>query len=99
MTTIPGDERSHLLDLPHGKDRRSLGVPDIIPTSTGAAKALADLPGCAVVHSWVSMRVPVIDVSLVDFVVRTEVNPSAEEVNTCSSSPPTSVCRRLSRIE
>ena len=85
MTTIHAvTNDQHLLDLPHSKDRRRArsAFTNIIPTSTGAAKALKlifpDVPWS--IHG-LSMRVPVIDVSLVDFVVRTEGNPSAEEVN------------------
>ncbi len=84
MTTIhayTNDQR--ILDLPHKDLRRAraAGV-SIIPTTTGAAKAVGlvlpelkgKLDGCA-------MRVPTPNVSLVDLVVFTEKSTSVDEVN------------------
>jgi glyceraldehyde 3-phosphate dehydrogenase len=84
MTTIhayTNDQR--ILDLPHKDLRRAraAGV-SIIPTTTGAAKAVGlvlpelkgKLDGCA-------MRVPTPNVSLVDLVVFVEKPTSVEEVN------------------
>jgi glyceraldehyde 3-phosphate dehydrogenase len=84
MTTIhayTNDQR--ILDLPHKDLRRAraAGV-SIIPTTTGAAKAVGlvlpelkgKLDGC-------SMRVPVPNVSLVDLVTFVEKSTSTEEVN------------------
>jgi glyceraldehyde 3-phosphate dehydrogenase len=84
MTTVhavTNDQR--LLDLPHEKDRRRArsALTNIIPTSTGAAKALKLVfPEATWTMDGLSIRVPVLDVSLVDLAVRTEVVPSADEV-------------------
>jgi glyceraldehyde 3-phosphate dehydrogenase len=85
MTTIhavTNDQR--LLDLPHPKDRRRArsALTNIIPTSTGAARALALVfPDSNWAIDGLSVRVPVIDVSLVDLAVRTEKSPGVEDVN------------------
>ena len=86
MTTIhavTNDQR--LLDLPHSKDLRRArsAFTNIIPTSTGAARALLSVfPDAKWSIHGLSMRVPVIDVSMVDLVVRTEAQPDADTVNT-----------------
>jgi glyceraldehyde 3-phosphate dehydrogenase len=84
MTTIhayTNDQR--ILDLPHKDLRRARAAAvSIIPTTTGAAKAVGlvlpelkgKLDGC-------SMRVPVPNVSLVDLVTFVEKSTSTEEVN------------------
>jgi len=85
MTTIhavTNDQR--LLDLPHPKDRRRAraAISNIIPTSTGAAKALKVVfPDVNWSIDGLSVRVPVLDVSLVDLSLRTEKEPNADEVN------------------
>lgn len=84
MTTIHGytnDQR--LLDLPHSDLRRARAAAlNIIPTTTGAAKAVGlvmpDLKGKL---DGVSMRVPVPDGSLVDLVAELNTNVTAEEIN------------------
>ena len=84
MTTIhayTNDQK--ILDLPHKDLRRARAAAvSIIPTTTGAAKAVGlvlpelkgKLDGC-------SMRVPTPNVSLVDLVVFTEKSTSVDEVN------------------
>ncbi|MGD0922225.1 MAG: type I glyceraldehyde-3-phosphate dehydrogenase [Terriglobia bacterium] len=84
MTTIhayTNDQR--ILDLPHKDLRRARAAAvSIIPTTTGAAKAVGlvlpelkgKLDGC-------SMRVPTPNVSLVDLVVFVERPTSVDEVN------------------
>jgi glyceraldehyde 3-phosphate dehydrogenase len=84
MTTIhayTNDQR--ILDYPHRDLRRARAAAvSIIPTTTGAAKALGlvlpelkgKLDGC-------SMRVPTPNVSLVDLVVFVEKSTSVDEVN------------------
>ena len=84
MTTIhayTNDQK--ILDLPHKDLRRArAGAVSIIPTTTGAAKAVAlvlpelkgKLDGC-------SMRVPTPNVSLVDLVVFVEKATTVDEVN------------------
>ncbi|MHA1585135.1 MAG: type I glyceraldehyde-3-phosphate dehydrogenase [Promethearchaeota archaeon] len=84
MTTIhsyTNDQRT--LDFPHKDLRRArTAAANIIPTSTGAAKAIGlvipelagKLDGCAV-------RVPTPDGSLVDLTVELKNNATAEEIN------------------
>ena len=72
-----------LLDLPHKDLRRARAAAlSMIPTSTGAAKAvelvIPDLKGK---FDGISVRVPTPDVSLVDVVMNVEKETSAEEVN------------------
>ena len=84
MTTIhavTNDQR--LLDLPHPKDRRRArsALNNIIPTSTGAARALKLVfPDADWSIDGLSVRVPVLDVSLVDLAVTTKAQPQATEV-------------------
>jgi glyceraldehyde 3-phosphate dehydrogenase len=84
MTTVhavTNDQR--LLDLPHASDRRRArsALSNIIPTSTGAARALKLVfPEASWTMDGLSIRVPVLDVSLVDLAVRTEAQPNADEV-------------------
>ncbi|MDX1395631.1 MAG: type I glyceraldehyde-3-phosphate dehydrogenase [Gemmatimonadota bacterium] len=84
MTTVhsyTNDQR--LLDLQHKDLRRARAAAmSIIPTTTGAAKAVGlVLPSLAGKLDGMSMRVPTPDVSLVDLVVRVSRDTSAEEVN------------------
>ena len=77
MTTIHAyTNDQHILDVPHRKGdvrRARAAAVNMIPSSTGAAKALAEVipelkgkfDGCAV-------RVPTVDVSLVDLTLETE---------------------------
>jgi glyceraldehyde 3-phosphate dehydrogenase len=84
MTTIhayTNDQR--ILDLPHSDLRRARAAAiNLIPTSTGAARAiglvLPDLKGKV---DGVAMRAPVPTGSVVDFVVRASRETTAEEVN------------------
>jgi glyceraldehyde 3-phosphate dehydrogenase len=84
MTTVhayTGDQR--LQDMPHKDPRRARAAAvNIIPTSTGAAKALGlvipELEGK--LHGY-SLRVPVQTGSVVDLTVETERPTSAEEIN------------------
>jgi glyceraldehyde 3-phosphate dehydrogenase len=84
MTTVhayTNDQR--LLDQHHPDMRRSRGAAlSMIPTSTGATKAVIEvLPQLAGKLSGASVRVPVANVSLVDFVLDAARPTSAEEVN------------------
>ena len=84
MTTIhafTNDQR--ILDLPHEDLRRARAASQsIIPTTTGAAEAVAlVLPQLKGKLSGMAMRVPTPTVSVVDFVLETEKNTSVEEVN------------------
>lgn len=84
MTTIhsyTGDQR--LVDAPHKDLRRARAAGlNMVPTSTGAAKAVAlVLPKLKGKLNGVAIRVPTANVSLVDVVVNLEKNASVEEVN------------------
>ncbi len=85
MTTIhayTGDQR--ILDFPHKDLRRSRAAGlSMIPTTTGAAKAVAlVLPELAGKLNGMSVRVPTPNVSMVDLVVITEkTNLTKEAVN------------------
>lgn len=73
----------HLLDLPHKDLRRARAAAlSMIPTSTGAAKAVAlVIPELKGKFDGISVRVPTPNVSLVDVVINVEKETSAEEVN------------------
>jgi len=84
MTTVhsyTGDQR--ILDAGHKDPRRArAGALNIVPTKTGAAKAVAlVLPELKGKLDGFAMRVPTPDVSLVDVVFETEKKVSVEEVN------------------
>ena len=72
-----------LLDLPHKDLRRARAAAlSMIPTSTGAAKAVAlVIPELKGKFDGISVRVPTPNVSLVDVVINVETATSAEEVN------------------
>ena len=73
----------HLLDLPHKDLRRARAAAlSMIPTSTGAAKAVAlVIPELKGRFDGISVRVPTPNVSLVDVVINVEKATSVEEVN------------------
>ncbi len=84
MTTVhsyTNDQR--ILDLPHKDFRRARAAAlNIIPTTTGAAKALAlVIPELEGKFDGMAMRVPTGTVSIVDFVAVVEKETTAEEVN------------------
>ncbi|MBE7705690.1 MAG: type I glyceraldehyde-3-phosphate dehydrogenase [Cyanobacteria bacterium SIG30] len=84
MTTVhsyTGDQR--ILDAGHKDPRRArAGALNIVPTTTGAAKAVAlVLPQLQGKLNGFAMRVPTPDVSVVDVVVETEKPVTAEAVN------------------
>lgn len=84
MTTIhsyTNDQR--ILDLPHADPRRArAGALSMIPTTTGAAVAVAKvLPELKGKLDGFSMRVPTPNVSCVDLVVELEKDVTAEEIN------------------
>jgi glyceraldehyde 3-phosphate dehydrogenase len=84
MNTIhsyTNDQR--LLDLPHSDLRRARAAAlSIIPTTTGAAKAIGlVLPELKGKLDGISLRVPTPNVSIVDFVAEVGKNTSKEEVN------------------
>jgi glyceraldehyde 3-phosphate dehydrogenase len=84
MTTIhsyTNDQR--ILDLPHKDLRRArAAAQSMIPTSTGAAKAIGEvIPELKGKLDGISVRVPTPNVSLVDVVFEVEKKTSIEEVN------------------
>ncbi len=84
MTTVHAYTSDQVLqDFPHKDLRRArAAAQNIVPTSTGAAKATAlVLPGLKGRLDGISMRVPVIDGSVTDLVVQLEREVSAAEVN------------------
>ncbi len=72
-----------LLDLPHKDLRRARAAAlSMIPTSTGAAKAVAlVIPDLKGKFDGISVRVPTPNVSLVDVVINVEKETSTEDVN------------------
>jgi glyceraldehyde 3-phosphate dehydrogenase len=84
MTTIhayTSDQK--LQDLPHKDLRRARAAADnIIPTSTGANRAVAEvLPELAGKFAGMAFRVPVLDVSVVDLTVQLGKATTAEDIN------------------
>ena len=84
MTTIHAYTNDQvILDFPHKDLRRARAAAlSIIPTTTGAAKAVAlVLPELKGKLNGFSMRVPTADVSVVDLVCTLEKDATAEEIN------------------
>lgn len=89
MTTIHSYTNDQvILDFPHRDLRRARAAAlSMIPTSTGAAKALhLVLPELKGKLDGFSMRVPTPNVSVVDLVVFTEKKTTPEEVNSAFKS-------------
>ncbi|AMM95048.1 type I glyceraldehyde-3-phosphate dehydrogenase [Peribacillus simplex] len=84
MTTVHSyTNDQQILDLPHKDYRRARAAAEnIIPTTTGAAKAVAlVLPELKGKLNGMAMRVPTPNVSVVDLVAELEKDVTAEEVN------------------
>jgi glyceraldehyde 3-phosphate dehydrogenase len=84
MTTIhayTADQK--LQDLPHKDLRRARAAADnIIPTSTGANRAVAEvLPELSGKFQGMSFRVPILDVSVVDLTVELSKTTTAADIN------------------
>jgi glyceraldehyde 3-phosphate dehydrogenase len=84
MTTIhayTADQK--LQDLPHKDLRRARAAADnIIPTSTGANRAVSEvLPELKGKFEGMAFRVPILDVSVVDLTVQLSKTTSAEDIN------------------
>jgi glyceraldehyde 3-phosphate dehydrogenase len=84
MTTVhayTNDQR--ILDLPHSDIRRARAAAhSMIPTSTGAARAVGEvLPELKGKLDGMAVRVPTINVSVVDLVAELDTPASAEAVN------------------
>jgi glyceraldehyde 3-phosphate dehydrogenase len=84
MTTIHSyTNDQQILDLPHKDYRRARAAAEnMIPTSTGAAKAVSlVLPELKGKLNGMAMRVPTPNVSIVDLVMELDKEVTAEEVN------------------
>lgn len=84
MTTVHAyTNDQNILDNPHKDLRRARGAAQsIIPTTTGAAKAVAQvLPELKGRLNGFALRVPTPDVSVVDLVAQLEQPATAEEIN------------------
>ena len=84
MTTIhayTADQK--LQDLPHKDLRRARAAADnVIPTSTGANRAVAEvLPELAGKFAGMAFRVPILDVSVVDLTVELKKAANAKAIN------------------
>ncbi len=89
MTTVhsyTNDQR--ILDLPHKDLRRARAAAlSIIPTTTGAAKAVEKvIPSLEGKLNGLALRVPTPNGSITDFVCETEKKPGAEAVNNALKS-------------
>jgi glyceraldehyde 3-phosphate dehydrogenase len=85
MTTIHSyTNDQQILDLPHKDYRRARAAAEnLIPTSTGAAKAVAlVLPELKGKLNGMAIRVPTPNVSIVDLVAELEKDVTVEEINT-----------------
>ena len=86
MTTIHSyTNDQNLLDLPHRKGdlrRARAAAVSMVPTSTGAAKAIAEvIPELKGKCDGMAMRVPTTDVSIVDFALQTTKPVSVDAIN------------------
>jgi glyceraldehyde 3-phosphate dehydrogenase len=84
MTTVHAyTNDQNLLDLPHKDLRRARAAAmSIIPTTTGAAKAVGEvLPALKGKLDGISMRVPTPNVSVVDLAAILDRKATAEEIN------------------
>jgi glyceraldehyde 3-phosphate dehydrogenase len=98
VTTVhayTNDQR--LADVPHKDLRRSrAAAQNIIPTTTGAAKAVGKvLPGLAGKLDGLAMRVPVPNGSIVDFVCRLRRKPGRDEINAAVRESAAGPMRRI----
>lgn len=92
----------NLLDNTHKSDKRRARTAalNIIPTSTGAAKALYKvLPNLKDKLHGHSLRVPVADVSMVDFSVKLRKNPSAKDINDALKNASKSTMKKILQID
>jgi glyceraldehyde 3-phosphate dehydrogenase len=90
MTTIHSYTNDQsILDIIHKKERRRgrAGAANIVPTTTGAAKAIGKvLPHLKGKLDGHSVRIPTPDVSMTDLVVNVRKSTTAEEINALFTS-------------
>jgi glyceraldehyde 3-phosphate dehydrogenase len=102
MTTVhayTSDQR--LQDLPHKDLRRARAAADnIIPTSTGANRAVAEvLPHLEGRFQGMAFRVPVLDVSVIDLTVQLGRAADVEEINAAFEEAASGSLRGILRVE
>ena len=102
MTTVhayTADQR--LQDLPHKDLRRARAAADnIIPTSTGANRAVAEvLPELNGKFQGLAFRVPVLDVSVIDLTLQLTRGASAEDINAALEEAASGRLRGVLRVE
>jgi glyceraldehyde 3-phosphate dehydrogenase len=102
MTTVhayTGDQR--LLDAPHPDPRRARAAAlSLIPTSSGAAEAVAKvLPVLAGRFRGFALRVPVPNVSMIDFTVLTSRPTTPEAVNDALRASAQGALQGILRVE
>jgi glyceraldehyde 3-phosphate dehydrogenase len=93
MTTVHAyTNDQNVLDGPHKDPRRARAAAvNIIPTTTGAARAVGEvIPAMKGRLDGVALRVPVVDGSLVDLAMLLERDVTAEEVNAAYAAAATS---------
>lgn len=86
MTTVHAyTNDQNILDLPHKDLRRARAAAvNIIPTTTGAAKAVTEvMPELKGRLDGFSLRVPVPDGSITDFTAILDRETTKEEINAC----------------
>lgn len=83
MEATMGTNDQRILDRSHKDPRRARAVAEnIIPTTTGATKALGQvIPSLAGKFHGISYRVPTITVSVLDLVIELEQEASVQEIN------------------
>ena len=91
MTTVHSyTNDQHLLDIPHRKGdlrRARAAAVNMIPTSTGAAKALSEvIPELKGKFDGQAIRVPTVDVSIVDLTLVTEKPASKDAIHAAMKS-------------
>ncbi len=91
MTTVHSYTNDQsLLDLPHPKGdlrRARAAAANMVPSSTGAAKALSQvIPALEGKFDGVAIRVPTIDVSLIDLTVATSKPVTVESMHAATKS-------------
>ncbi|HUE88356.1 MAG TPA: type I glyceraldehyde-3-phosphate dehydrogenase [Vicinamibacterales bacterium] len=102
MTTVHAyTNDQNLLDLPHEDLRRARAAAiSIIPTTTGAAKAVGEvLPELKGKFDGIAMRVPTPNVSVVDLVALVEKKTTSEEVNAALKAAATGALKGILQFE
>jgi glyceraldehyde 3-phosphate dehydrogenase len=102
MTTVHAyTNDQNLLDLPHKDIRRARAAAlSIIPTTTGAAKAVGEvMPALKGKIDGISMRVPTPNVSVIDLVAVVDKKATAEEVNAALQAASEGAMRGIMQFE